>query len=51
MQAPDGLLFCDGVEPRRYTQAEINARAPFPANLRRDLAQNNLGEKHCGWSP
>jgi hypothetical protein len=51
MQAPDGPLFCDVAEPRLFTPAELQARRPFPANLRLDLTHNQTGEAHCGWRP
>ena len=44
-----GPLFCDVEQPRVFTEPEIQARAPFPANLRRDLATNERGRDHCGW--
>lgn len=47
---PAGPLFCDvEVGPRFYTEAELDARAPFPENLRRDLATNERGARWCGW--
>ena len=44
-----GPLFCDVEVPRVFTEAELQARAPFPENLRRDLATNERGRDHCGW--
>jgi len=45
----EGPLFCDVEQVRRFTQAEIDARAAFPANLRLDLATNERGRDSCGW--
>ena len=43
------VLFCDVEQPRVFTEPELQARAPFPANLRRDLATNERGREWCGW--
>jgi len=41
-------LFCDVFEPRRYTQEEIDVRAErWPANLRRDFANNATHDREC----
>jgi hypothetical protein len=36
-------------QPRRFTAAELDARAPHPANLALDLATNERGRDLCGW--
>jgi hypothetical protein len=46
---PTGPLFCDVESVRTFTPAELDARAPFPENLRRDLATNERGARWCGW--
>lgn len=41
-------FFCDVFEPRRYTQEEIDVRAErWPANLRRDFANNATYDREC----
>jgi hypothetical protein len=45
----DGPLFCDVESARRFPQGELEARAPFRANLELDLATNERGREHCGW--
>lgn len=47
--AEPALAFCDAAEPRRFTQAELDARAAFPVNLRKDFKDNKTGERECGW--
>lgn len=43
--APD---FCDLTEDRRFTQVEFDTRASnWPANLRRDVVQNELRVELC----
>ena len=46
---PTGPLFCDVESVRSFTEAELDARAPFPGNLRLDLATNERGARWCGW--
>lgn len=44
----DAPFFCDVFEPRRYTQEEIDVRAErWPANLRRDFANNATYDREC----
>lgn len=44
----DKPFFCDVFEPRRYTQEEIDVRAErWPANLRRDFANNATYDREC----
>lgn len=44
----DEPFFCDVFEPRRYTQEEIDVRADrWPANLRRDFANNATYDREC----
>lgn len=44
----DEPFFCDVFEPRRYTQEEIDVRAErWPANLRRDFANNATYDREC----
>ena len=41
-------LFCDHAEVRRFSQVEIDWRAAnAPANLRRDIAQNEKRKVWC----
>lgn len=45
---PDGPLFCDVEEPRRFSQKEVDYRvANFPANFRRDIKTNSTYEREC----
>jgi len=46
---PATLAFCDVERPRLFTAGEIDARAPYPDNLRLDLGTNERGREHCGW--
>lgn len=41
--------FCLTAKPRYYTAEEL-AVTPIDT-IRRDVAQNEYGEAHCGWSP
>ena len=46
---PAALAFCDVERPRLFTAGELDARGPYPDNLRLDLATNERGREHCGW--
>jgi hypothetical protein len=41
--------FCFTESPIRHTAEEIDRLSE--AQVRRDLAHNEFGEKHCGWKP
>ncbi|PIL20557.1 hypothetical protein P775_08490 [Puniceibacterium antarcticum] len=41
-------LFCDVEEPRRFTRAELDARAAsWPENLRLDIKTNTTWDREC----
>jgi hypothetical protein len=44
-----GDTFCLTAHPRYYTAEEMKV-VPIET-LRKDVATNEYGEKHCGWTP
>lgn len=45
---PDPVVFfCGQTEGFRYTQAELDARAPWPANLAREFRINERRDRWC----